>query len=196
MAVPWLRRLVARLSPQSPGFVHVGFVVDKVALEQVFPRVFVFPLSISFHRCYIRRKKEKKLIIFIAGLHNKPQGLRCVRSIWCGALHHKNKNLWINSKELPDCTMSPPWEPQSSHCVRAAEIVVKWQTVFCSSDCTLSSLCPPLVVAGTLLCDINENLKFLTCGKKENVKEIITGSKYGNAAVGRSLTAAKCTKTS
>jgi hypothetical protein len=35
-AVPWLRRLVAGLPPLSPvfdpGSVHVGFVVDKVAL--------------------------------------------------------------------------------------------------------------------------------------------------------------------
>jgi hypothetical protein len=46
MAVPWLRRLVAGLPPRRPGFdpgsVHVGFVVDKVALGQVFPRVLRF----------------------------------------------------------------------------------------------------------------------------------------------------------
>jgi hypothetical protein len=45
-AVPWLRRLVAGLLPQmsgfDPGSVHVGFMVDKVALGQVFPRVFRF----------------------------------------------------------------------------------------------------------------------------------------------------------
>jgi hypothetical protein len=39
-AVPWLRSLVAGLSPRRPGFapgsIHVGFVVDKVALGQVF----------------------------------------------------------------------------------------------------------------------------------------------------------------
>jgi hypothetical protein len=44
--VPWLRRLVADLPPRRPGFdpglVHVGFVVDKVALGQVFPRVLRF----------------------------------------------------------------------------------------------------------------------------------------------------------
>jgi hypothetical protein len=38
------------------------------------PEYFGFPLSISFHRYFIARKKEKKLIIFITGLHNKPQG--------------------------------------------------------------------------------------------------------------------------
>jgi hypothetical protein len=45
-AVPWLRRLVAGLSPRRPRFdpgpVHVGFVVDKVALGQVFPPVLRF----------------------------------------------------------------------------------------------------------------------------------------------------------
>jgi hypothetical protein len=34
--VPWLRSLVAGLSPRRPGSVQVGFVVDKVALGQVF----------------------------------------------------------------------------------------------------------------------------------------------------------------
>jgi hypothetical protein len=48
-------------------------MVDKVALGQVFPGYFGFSLSISFHRCSITRKSEKKLIIFITGLYNKPQ---------------------------------------------------------------------------------------------------------------------------
>jgi hypothetical protein len=38
---------------KNPGSVHVGFVVDKVALGQVFLRVVGFPLSISFHWCSI-----------------------------------------------------------------------------------------------------------------------------------------------
>jgi hypothetical protein len=50
-AVPWLRRLVADLSPQSPGFasgsIYVGFVVDKGALGQVFLRALRFsPVNI------------------------------------------------------------------------------------------------------------------------------------------------------
>jgi hypothetical protein len=50
MAVPWLRRLVVGLSPRRPGFdpgpVHVKFVVDKVTLGQVLPRVLRFsPVS-------------------------------------------------------------------------------------------------------------------------------------------------------
>jgi hypothetical protein len=74
-----LRRLVAGLSSRRPGFdpgsVHVGFVVNKVALGQGFPRVLCFYPVNSFHRCSITWKNEKKkLIIFITGLHNKPQG--------------------------------------------------------------------------------------------------------------------------
>jgi hypothetical protein len=46
--VPWLRLLVTGLPPRRPGFdpgsVHVGFVVDKVALGRVFsPEYFGFP---------------------------------------------------------------------------------------------------------------------------------------------------------
>jgi hypothetical protein len=46
MAVPWLRWLVAGFSPRrpelAPSSVHVGFVVNKVALRQVFLRVIRF----------------------------------------------------------------------------------------------------------------------------------------------------------
>jgi hypothetical protein len=47
--------LVAGLSPRrpvfAPGSIHVEFVVDKVALGQVFLRVLRFsPVNISFHR--------------------------------------------------------------------------------------------------------------------------------------------------
>jgi hypothetical protein len=47
LAVPWLRQLVASLRlwrPRFvPGSVHVGFMVDKVALGQVFLQVLLFP---------------------------------------------------------------------------------------------------------------------------------------------------------
>jgi len=53
--VPWVRRLVAGLSPRRPGFasgsIHVGFVVDSVAQGQFFLRVLRFsPVNLSFHR--------------------------------------------------------------------------------------------------------------------------------------------------
>jgi hypothetical protein len=51
VAVPWLRSLVAGLSSRRPGFApgssHVRFVVDKVALGQVFLTVVRFsPVNI------------------------------------------------------------------------------------------------------------------------------------------------------
>jgi hypothetical protein len=71
-AVPWLKRLVAGLSPRRPGFdpgsVHVEFVMDKVTLWQIFPRVLRFFPVLHY------KEKWKKLTIFITGLHNKPQG--------------------------------------------------------------------------------------------------------------------------
>jgi hypothetical protein len=52
-SVPYLRRLVAGYPPRRPGFeprsVLVGFVVNKVALEQVFSEYFGFPFQFSFH---------------------------------------------------------------------------------------------------------------------------------------------------
>jgi hypothetical protein len=50
---PKLKQLVARFPPRWPGFNprcgQVGFVVDKVALGQVFSGYFGFPCQSSFH---------------------------------------------------------------------------------------------------------------------------------------------------
>jgi hypothetical protein len=46
MAVSWLKRLVAGLSPRRPGSVHVGFVVDTVALGRFSPSTSVSPANI------------------------------------------------------------------------------------------------------------------------------------------------------
>jgi hypothetical protein len=74
----------------------VGFVVDKVALGQVFPEYFGFPLSLSFHRCSITWKNEKKLIIFITRLHNKAQGCDASVASAAGPFTTKKK-----SREAP-----------------------------------------------------------------------------------------------
>jgi hypothetical protein len=46
VAMPWLRQLVIGLSPQQPKFmpssVDVRFVVDRVALEEIFLRILHF----------------------------------------------------------------------------------------------------------------------------------------------------------
>jgi hypothetical protein len=62
-AVPWLRRLVAGFLPRRPGFApraaYVGFMMDKVALGQVFIGVLQFspvgiiPPLLQIHSCSI-----------------------------------------------------------------------------------------------------------------------------------------------
>jgi hypothetical protein len=98
--VPWLRRLAAGLPPRRPGFdpgsVNVEFVVDKVALGQVFTEYFGFPLSISFHRFSITRKRTNNNNHHRHLHHRVAQEasrLRCVRSVCCGALHHKKNTV-------------------------------------------------------------------------------------------------------
>jgi hypothetical protein len=54
LAVPYLRELVAGFPPRRPGFEpwsgHVGFLVHKVALGQIFFDYIGFPCQLSFHR--------------------------------------------------------------------------------------------------------------------------------------------------
>jgi hypothetical protein len=69
-AFPWLRRLVAGLSSRRPGFdpgsVHVGFVLDKVALEQVFTRVLRFsPVNFIPPVLHYKEKQKKQIFLFI-----------------------------------------------------------------------------------------------------------------------------------
>jgi hypothetical protein len=54
----------------------MGFVVDKVALGQVFPRVLRFSPVNFIPPVLHYYEKHKKIIIFIfiTGLHSKPQG--------------------------------------------------------------------------------------------------------------------------
>jgi hypothetical protein len=57
LALPYLRRLVAGFPPRrsrlDPRSSHVGFVVDKVALGQVFCEHFGFPYKFLFHHSLI-----------------------------------------------------------------------------------------------------------------------------------------------
>jgi hypothetical protein len=97
-AEPWLRRLVAGLSPRRPGFdpgsVHVGFVVDKVALGQGFPRVVRFSSVNVIPPVLHDSEKRKKLIIFVTGLHNKPEG--CGASV-ASAAGSFTKKIYIST---------------------------------------------------------------------------------------------------
>jgi hypothetical protein len=85
---------------KNPGSIHVKFLLDKVALGQVFLRVVGFPLSVSFHRCFITWKNEKKkLIIFITGLHKKPLG--------CGASGKKTEQMVLQTKKIQILNQKP-----------------------------------------------------------------------------------------
>jgi hypothetical protein len=58
-----------------------------------------FPLSISFHRCSITWKNDKKTIIFMTGLHNKPQG--CSASVASAAGPFTTHNCYPLGSILP-----------------------------------------------------------------------------------------------
>jgi hypothetical protein len=85
------RPLTAETRVRSRGSVHVGFMVDKLALEQVSLRVLRFS-PVSFIPPVLHYKeKRKKLIISITGLHNKPSG--CGASV-ASAAGPFNKKKW------------------------------------------------------------------------------------------------------
>jgi hypothetical protein len=80
------------------GLAHVRFVLDKVALGQVFsPSTLVFPCQ--FHSTGPPlHGKIKKIIIFITGLHNKLQG--------CSAFVASGAGLFTR-KKLSEYNFSP-----------------------------------------------------------------------------------------
>jgi hypothetical protein len=69
--VPWLGQLIASLSQQrpifEPGSVHVGIVVDKVALGEVFLRVPLISPSTLFDHI-------SPYSCIILGVNNRPVG--------------------------------------------------------------------------------------------------------------------------
>jgi hypothetical protein len=103
-AVPWLRRLAAGLPPRRPGSVHVGFVVDKVALGQGFPQVLRFsPFGFYSTGAPLLGKGQKIIIIviFITGLHKKPQGCGASVASTAGPFTTKhNQQIWYLTSPL------------------------------------------------------------------------------------------------
>jgi hypothetical protein len=63
--------------------------------DRFLPEYFVFPLSVSFHQCSITWKNEKKLIFFITGLHNKPQGCGASVASAAGPFTKKKKKGFL-----------------------------------------------------------------------------------------------------
>jgi hypothetical protein len=83
-------------------------VVDKVALGQVFPpSTSVFPYKFHSIGAPLHGKKNKeKLIIFITGLHNKPQG--------CGASVAFVAGPFTTTKKLPTYAPQHPTTSKAS----------------------------------------------------------------------------------
>jgi sugar phosphate permease len=90
----------------------VGFVVDKVALGQVFPRVLWFSLVNFIPPVLHYKEKRKKLIIFIVitGLYNKPQG--CGTSVASAAGYFTTKKRgywWLNVSTCRETCFNAFW---------------------------------------------------------------------------------------
>jgi hypothetical protein len=67
--------------------------------DRFFPEFFGFPLSVSFHRCSIVRKRTKIIIIIFIGSHNKPHG--CGASVASAAgPFTTTKNLILRYKSV------------------------------------------------------------------------------------------------
>jgi hypothetical protein len=86
-----LGAIKVQYTPRRAGFdtgsVHVGFVVDKVAVDRIFAEYVGFPLSGPFHRCPITRKRTKNNHYHLRRrVAQEALRLRCVRSVCCGAL--------------------------------------------------------------------------------------------------------------
>jgi hypothetical protein len=87
-----MTQVVSRLPLTAEAWViHVGFVVDNLALGQVFPRVLrLYPVNFIPPVLHYKEKR-KKLIIFIRELHNKPQGYGASVASAAGSFTTKKK---------------------------------------------------------------------------------------------------------
>jgi hypothetical protein len=153
MAIPWLRRLVAGLSPRRPEFdpvsVNVGFVVDQVALGQDFPRILRFSPVNFIPPCSITRQNEKT-IVFITELHNKPQS--CGASLASAAGPFTKKK-----KERTHYFDSMTWIPQWRQCLGTLWLVGKplslsaYQNKLCGAHITPNPNGAEVKVVGTCI---------------------------------------------
>jgi hypothetical protein len=150
VAVPWLRGLVAGLSPQRHGFdpesVHVAFVMHGVALGQVLPRLFWFS-PVSFIPPVLHYTETRKKIIFVTGLHNKPQG--CGASVRSAEGPFTTKKIRFNiiiSMANGAAELSPKQSKFSAGdgwaCFEQLQCLYNYEHVDCVCDCRFSKRWP------------------------------------------------------
>jgi hypothetical protein len=88
------------LTAEARGSVRVGFVMDKVVLGQVSPQILRFS-PVSFMPPVLHYKEKwKKTIIFITGLHSKPQGCGASVPSAAGPLTKKKKKKKKKTRSL------------------------------------------------------------------------------------------------
>jgi hypothetical protein len=95
----------------DPGSDHVRFVVDKVILGQVSPQVLRFSPVNFIPPVLHYLGKRKKLIIFITGLHKKPQGCGASVASAAGPFTIKKPRHLVGYEESIsrlDCFAEPP----------------------------------------------------------------------------------------
>jgi hypothetical protein len=96
--VSWLRLLVAGLSPRRLGFDPGQSMWDlwwtKWHWDRFFPENFGFLPSFHSTGAPLHGKTKQKLIIFITGLHNGPQG--CGASVASAAGPSKKKSVYCH----------------------------------------------------------------------------------------------------
>jgi hypothetical protein len=81
----------------------VGFVVDKVALGQVFPQELRF-LPVNFSPPVLHyMEKRKKLIIFLIGLHNKPEDCGASEASAAGPFNNRGVVIDVFIAHFEDC---------------------------------------------------------------------------------------------
>jgi hypothetical protein len=105
------------------GSVHIGFVVDEVALGQVFLQVLRLSPVIFIPPVLHYTEKQNNLIIFIIfliGLHNKPSG--CGASVASAAGPFNKKKCEYNRTYLHSCLLRPCIGPSSRYRIMVEKI--------------------------------------------------------------------------
>jgi hypothetical protein len=131
----------------NPGSAHVGFMIDRVALGQVFsPNTSVFPCQFHSTCAPLHEKKTIKLIIFITVLYNETHG--CGASVASAAGPFTTKKRTPSARSYRKSVTGIVRDPVFGH------------KVFCLTEFTfLSNVSSPSVIRQVSNCVLSPLLK-------------------------------------